>query len=39
MPGTIGKVHREIRIGRRKGGVRDRLLQPLKRKQPCREHR
>ena len=40
MPGTIEKVGREIRIGRRrKDGVRDRLLQVPKRKEPCKEHR
>ena len=40
MPGTIGKVGREIRIGRRrKGRVRDSPLQPPKRKEPCKEHR
>ena len=40
MPSTIGKVGREIKIGRRrKGGVIDRPLQPPKRKEPCKEHR
>ena len=41
MPGTLEKVGREIRIGR-KGRVeswRDRLLQLPKKQQPCKEHR
>ena len=40
MTGTLGKVGRENQNREEKeGGVRDRLLQPPKKKQPCKEHR
>ena len=41
MPGTVGKVGREIRIGRRRRAESeiDCSSQPPKRKQPCKEHR